>query len=171
MKNYFDIKCWVKQYFGLTKDDTTLDRTNNSLEFLWVWSIFEAKYLKSDETQSFNEQLVEFSQKYPVEKIHVDEIYSFFYKRYFCNGRITQCFKNLGLKKHWSNKLIQILRKQNPNDFEKLELVLLIIYKFRCNLFHGRKDPLLWKNFDKVFYQINKFLADLLEKRVISSRT
>ena len=42
--NYFNIKAWVKNYFGLASSDKSFENTNNSLEFIWVWSIFEHKY-------------------------------------------------------------------------------------------------------------------------------
>ena len=46
MTKKFNVKTWVKEYFGLSVNDKSLDNTNNSLEFIWVWSIFEHKYLK-----------------------------------------------------------------------------------------------------------------------------
>ena len=72
----------------------------------------------------------------------------------------------------------EILMKIQPSFFEKLSLIFLVIYKFRCNLFHGRKDPLLWKNFDEIFFQINRFLASFLDtkwnpatKKVLDQKT
>ncbi len=54
-EQYFDVKNWVKKYFGLSSSDKTFDNTNNSLEFIWVWSIFEHKYLKdSRANKSYN---------------------------------------------------------------------------------------------------------------------
>ena len=93
MKDYFDSKAWVKRYFNLNPSDKSLEETNNSIEFIWVWAIFENKYLKdSRHHESYNNQLKELALRFPVEKINVDSIYGFFYNRYYPNKRLTQFF-------------------------------------------------------------------------------
>ncbi len=162
--NYFDVKSWVKNYFGLNPSDKNLDNTNNSLEFIWVWSIFEHKYLKdSRNNKSYNEQLVDISKRIPTSKIGINTTYGFLHNRYFQKGRTTKFFGDLNFESKWQNLTRDILKKKEPTIEEKLKLILLVLYKFRCNLFHGRKDPLLWKDFDNVFFFLNKFLADLLD--------
>ncbi len=164
MPEHFDIKTWIKEYFNLTPNDKTFEETSNSLEFLWVWSIFEHKYLKdSRANKSYNEQLVDLAEKYPKNQIDINTIYGFLYQRYFPHNSLTRFYNNLKFEKKWHNLSKAILNKNNPTHTEKLTFILLVLYKFRCNLFHGRKDPLLWKNFDKVFYHFNKFLAELLD--------
>lgn len=164
--SYFDIKSWIKKYFGLHNSDQTFENTNNSLEFIWVWSIFEHKYLKdSRSNKSYNDQLVEISTKFPIDKIDIDKTYGFLHNRYFQKGKTTRFFGNLNFDKKWQQLTKEILKKSEPTQEEKLKLILLILYKFRCNLFHGRKDPLLWKNFDNVFFYLNKFIADFLDTK------
>ncbi|MBK7220036.1 MAG: hypothetical protein IPH94_01465 [Saprospiraceae bacterium] len=163
-EQYFDVKKWVKKYFGLNVSDKTFDNTNNSLEFIWVWSIFEHKYLKDSRTnKNYNDQLVDLSAKFPHNKIDIDTIYGFLHKRYFQKGKTTRFFWDLNFDTKWQKLTKEILKKKDPTKEEKLKLTLLILYKFRCNLFHGRKDPLLWKNFNEVFYQLNKFLSEYLD--------
>ncbi len=163
---YFDIKSWIKKYFGLNQSDNTFDKTNNSLEFIWVWSLFEHKYLKDSKTnKSYNEQLIELADKFPNKKIDIDTIYGFLYNRYVQNGKTTKNFGDLNFNKDWKNLCQGILKKSKPENKDKLIFIFLVLYKFRCNLFHGRKDPLLWKNFDITFYHFNKFLADFLDTK------
>ncbi|WP_341226101.1 hypothetical protein [uncultured Arcticibacterium sp.] len=163
-KSKFDVKSWVKKYFGLRSTDKTLDNANNSLEFIWVWAIFEHKYLRdSRDFKKYNDQLIDISAKFPIKKIDIDTMYGFLHKRYFQKGKTTRFFANLNFDNKWLKLTKAILRKQNPTPEEKLKFILLVLFKFRCNLFHGRKDPLLWKNFNEVFYYINKFLADFLD--------
>lgn len=170
-EQYFDVKNWVKKYFGLNASDKTFDNTNNSLEFIWVWSIFEHKYLKdSRANKSYNDQLVDISARFPHDKIDIDTIYGFLHNRYFQKGKTTRFFGNLNFDTKWQKLTKEILKKKDPTKEEKLKLTLLILYKFRCNLFHGRKDPLLWKNFDELFYQLNKFLSEYLDVKWIPKK-
>ena len=166
MNNHFDAKDWIKKYFGLTEISKTFDNTNNSLEFIWVWSIFEHKYLRnSNSSQGYNEQLICIAKLIPENMISIDTIYGYFHNRYFQKSKTTRFFNNLNFKTKWQKKTKEILMKIQPTFSEKLSLIFLVIYKFRCNLFHGRKDPLLWKNFDKTFFQINRFLASFLDTK------
>ena len=168
---YFDIKKWIKKYFGLSPTDTTFERTNNSLEFVWVWSIFEHRYLKDSRiNKSYADQLFDIAAKFPANKIDIDSLYGFLYSRYYRKGKTTKFFGNLNLESKWRNVAKEVLKKNTPTAEEKMKLILLVLYQFRCNLFHGRKDPLLWKNFDKVFFHLNKFLADLLDIKWTSNR-
>ena len=163
MTKKFNVKTWVKEYFGLSVNDKSLDNTNNSLEFIWVWSIFEHKYLKDSRTnKSYNDQLVDISQIFPKSRIDIDSIYGFLHNRYFQKGKTTKFFGNLNFDDKWKKQIKEILKKKEPSPEEKLKLILLILYKFRCNLFHGKKDPLLWKNFNDIFYYLNSFLANFL---------
>ncbi len=165
-EQYFDIKNWVKKYFGLNASDKTLDNTNNSLEFIWVWSIFEHKYLKDSRThKSYNDQLFELSSIFPLDRIDVDTVYGFLHNRYYQKGKTTRFFKNLNFETKWQRLTIEILKKQCPTKEEKLQFTFLVLYKFRCNLFHGRKDSLLCKNYNKVFYQLIKFLSEFLDSK------
>lgn len=166
MTNYFDIKVWVKKYFKLNPSDTTFDNTNNSLEFIWVWSIFEHKYLKDSRTnKSYNDQLADLSTKYPSNRIDIETLYGFLHNRYFQKGKPTRFFSSLNFENKWKKVALEIIKKAEPTEIEKLKFIFLVLYKFRCNLFHGRKDPLFWKNFDSVFFHLNKFLADLLDTK------
>jgi hypothetical protein len=163
-EKYFDVKKWVKKYFELSSSDKYLDNTNNSLEFIWVWSIFEHKYLKyGRDNKSYNEQLVDLSVKFPSDRIDIDTIYEFLHIRYFKEGKTTTFLENLNLNTKWQKLIEETLKKKDSTKVEKLKFIFIIIYKFRCNLFHGKKDPLLWNNFDEVFYHINTFLANFLE--------
>lgn len=168
MKKHFDVKNWIKRYYNLYSDDKVIDSTNNSLEFIWVWSIFEHHYLKDSRNhKSFNDQLVDVATNFPTDnfKIDINSPYGFFHNRYFNKGKTTKFFGNLNFDNKWQKRTKEILKNTNPTENEKLELILLIVYKFRCNLFHGRKDPLLWKNFEIVFFYINKFLSEFLDTK------
>ena len=169
---YFDVKNWIKNYFGLGNNSTVFENINNSLEFILVWSVFENKYLKdSKDFKSYNEQLTDFAKAFPLVKLDINTIYGFFYNRFIQHKKITPYYKDLGLKGETGDTVRKILKNQKPTDLQKLTLILLIIYKFRCNLFHGRKDPLLLKEFDDVFFNINKFLANLLDKKWTATKS
>lgn len=167
--HYFDVKAWVKRFFNLKQSDKIFDNTNNSLEFIWVWSIFEHKYLKNSENSiPYNSQLIDIAEKFNFKNIDINPTYGHLHNRYLKKGEPTTFFKNLGSGKKWEKtkrQILQILKKTEPTDIEKLKVILLVLYKFRCNLFHGSKDPLLWKNFDKMFYHLNKFLAAFLDTK------
>jgi hypothetical protein len=119
MANYFDIKIWIKKYFRLNQADKTFDNTNNSLEFIWVWSIFEHKYLKdSRSNNSYNDQLIDLAAKFPISKIDINTTYGFLYNRYFQKGKPTKFFGNLNFDNKWKKLTNEILKKTEPTTLK-----------------------------------------------------
>ena len=144
--NYFDVQKWIKGYFNLSLSDRSLDNVNNSLEFIWVWSVFEHKHLKNSQNDmSFYDQLVKISNKLYNDdlKVEVNEIYGFFYNRYFQNKKTTRFFADLNLNRKWNHELKNILTNSNPKELFNLQSIFTVIYTFRCNLFHGGKNIII----------------------------
>ena len=161
----FNVKSWMKKYYNLSKGNKMFEKQNSSLEFIWVWAIFENMFfLNDDDSLTYKKQLIELASKLEINDDNVNKIYGMFYKRYYSNQILSRFFSNLNLNKGYKNICKEILKKKKPLKVEKLKLILLVIYKFRCNLFHGGKDPLLLNNFEVVFEMINEFLCNVIEE-------
>ncbi len=164
MDNKINIINWLKRYFNLPYTTDAFEKVNNSLDFLWVWSVFEAKFLDhNDGAKKFGDQMIDLGEKYSTKFSELDDTFKFFFDRYFINGQVTDNFNRLGLRSKVRARVESILKASSPTNKDKLQFLFIVIYKFRCNLFHGSKDPLLWKDFDPVFYQINLFLIRFLD--------
>lgn len=164
MENKISIINWLKKYYNLPYTSDAFEKVNNSLDFLWVWSVFEAKFLDhGNDAKNFGNQMIELAEKYSTKFSESHDTFIFFKNRYFINGQFTDYFRSLGLSHNRKNTVESILTTSTPTNSDKLEFLFIVIYKFRCNLFHGLKDPLLWRNFDNVFYQINVFLMKFLD--------
>ena len=155
---------WLRRYYNLPYTSDAFENVNNSLDFLCIWSIFEAKFLEHGyNSKKFSDQMIELAEKYTPTFKEFDDTFIFFKNRYFVNNHFTDNFRNLGLKSKSKERVVSILSSSLPIYKDKLEILFIVIYKFRCNLFHGSKDPLLWKDFDDVFYHINVFLMKFLD--------
>jgi len=136
------------------------------LFFTLIWNSFEGSFF-FDNVELNNQTLVLLSQKSTsyIQERYVDELFDFFRKRYVLNNKITPTFKRLRFcyKKTSTNQKVEkivedTLLINNPSFEAKMKVILLIIYRFRNNLFHGVKSPLNLNKFEDIYGHINTFL-------------
>jgi hypothetical protein len=141
MSKEFD--SWLASYLGEKKSEVSLlirDRT--ALDFLISWSIFESDcfsgFCKLDEIKSYSVKLVE-SAKYRTGSI--SRYVEHFHERYQQN----KLYKNLMHKQKCKNAEIILSKKINDlEENEKVFLLVLVVYRYRNNIFHGNKGVSSW---------------------------
>lgn len=69
-----------------------------------------------------------------------DAVLQYFRDRYFPGGQQSDHFQNLHLRANDKPALVEaVLRGQNNDPIDRVASVLIVVYRFRNNLFHGAK--------------------------------
>ena len=110
-------------------------------EFSLLWSLFEAKSL--NEHGSAN-AILESARLWAEADLLTEHSFSrelaYFRDRYVANGEYTHHFHHLHLRENDAPDLVkQVLRHENASLEDIAAAVLIIVYRYRNNLFHGRK--------------------------------
>ena len=110
--------------------------------FLIAWSLLESRYF---EGFGYDKILSEFATKVTEDDAFQDKDFLEL-ERYF-HGRYQNkcCYKNL-MHKQSSEKLKGILSTKfdTLSDYQRIFMLLFVVYRFRCNIFHGNKGVGSW---------------------------
>ncbi len=109
-------------------------------DFSLLWSLFEAHKLNSAGTaasvRTFATQLL--AEGYDVHLL--DEQLAYFRNRYFADGAETHHFEHLNLRTSDSPAIVrQVLSGASSAPEDVLLTLLVVVFRFRNNLFHGLK--------------------------------
>lgn len=110
-------------------------------DFSLLWSLFESRVLntKGSVTNICNT----IQAWYDAGTLHVatfDKELAYFRDRYYANGAFTYHFDHLHFRKPDREALVRAVIEGNDNDpRNRVATVLIIIFRYRNNLFHGVK--------------------------------
>lgn len=116
-----------------------------AIRFLIAWSIFESKcfrgFAKINELPNFAKK---FSERTDFDFAVLHEPAALFHRRY----QDKQLYKNL-MHSQQSNELDSFLKRKfcDLNNYEITLMLLIVIYRFRNNIFHGNKGVKSWLGF------------------------
>jgi hypothetical protein len=134
--------------------------------FTFLWSLFEAQVMdnfarvglicaKADEWRDAGTLDAD---QYSIEL-------AYFRNRYFSNGTFTHHFMYLRLRPADQLDLVQsVLDGSNNNPRDQLVTVLMIVWRFRNNLFHGEKWSYQLQGQLENFTHANSVLMRLIER-------
>lgn len=154
-KNAFEISQWIDNYLHISIDTEEYVEVRN---FLILWNIFEAKWFKCNFGRN----------KSNIQNIHlasdiVNQTLQYLQRRYITNGSINERFMKLRLGNNDMTSVQCVLLGRSNNSCDIIKAIIMIIYRYRNNLFHGEKDiaslPIQKDN----FIYANKFLIACLE--------
>lgn len=153
---------WLKEYFD--RPDLNEESMRSLLHFSLLWNMFEHSYF-TDTNRLTVERLKSLAS---VSQTHLSQdetnyIYDFFKNRYFPQNKEDPRFRMLMLSKENHECCQEIFVSTTPSHLEKIEATLLIIHRFRNNLFHGRKNPKTLNIYEEPFAVINRFLIHFLQ--------
>jgi hypothetical protein len=117
------------------------EERNAIMGFSFLWSLFEAKALN---TYGNGDAIVRVSERWQeqgllTEQTFKDEL-AYFRNRYWRDGDFSHHFHNLHLRQGDKPDLVKRVLKDEAADLSELAAaVLIIVYRFRNNLFHGIK--------------------------------
>ena len=144
-KNASEISQWIDNYLHISIDTEEYVEVRN---FLILWNIFEAKWFKCNFGRNkSNIQTLQYLQR-----------------RYIKNGSTNERFMRLRLRNNDDTTSVQrVLLGLTNNSCDIIKAIIMIIYRYRNNLFHGEKAiaslPIQKDN----FIYANKFLIACLE--------
>jgi hypothetical protein len=111
------------------------------MEFSFLWSLFEAKALN---THGNGDAIVRVSERWQEEGLLTGQTFkselTYFQNRYWKDGDFTYHFHNLHLRPGNKPDLVKRVLWDETADLSKVAAaVLIIVLRFRDNLFHGLK--------------------------------
>lgn len=127
-------------------------------EFVVLWNYFERNVCEKDfKPDKVEEYVKQINQK------SIDGYYNYFRTRYVCNTSTNSHFEELfpttrGRKEEVKNLLLG----KEEASLDKTSAIILIVYRLRCNLFHGIKTADMLKRQEELFRQACMFLLDIL---------
>ena len=137
-------------------------------EFLFLWSLFEAKVL--NEHGSAN-RIVASSTQWASNGLLTVETFgqelAYFRKRYVADGQFSYHFDHLRLRANDEEELVRrVLVGEDGTLADIAATVLIIVYRFRNNLFHGKKWSFKLQGQLENFMHANKALKRAVELHV-----
>lgn len=156
---------WINQFF-----DNAIDLNNDGIErvknFALFWNMFEnfacSNFANVPKIESFIEKL---SERATINNEFVNPYLEYFIDRYTQNGTLN--IEGLQFRTNATDisakaKVVAVLSKQVETPIEILEALLLILLRFRNNLFHGNKQIVNLDTQVTNFTIANKLLAEVL---------
>lgn len=117
------------------------DEKSAIADFSLLWSLFEARVLNTMGSASAICNAVDAWQKAGVlDPAFLDEQLAYLRERYFANGDFTHHLDHLHLRNNDREPLVRAVINGSDNDpRNRVSAVLIIVFRYRNNLFHGVK--------------------------------
>lgn len=155
------VKIRLKYHNGLTIICTFLSIQKNMWRCgtLILWNLFEAKWFKCNFGRN----------KRNIQNIHLtsdifNQTLQYLQRRYITNGSTNERFMRLRLRNNDDTTSIQrVLLGLTNNSCDIIKAIIMIIYRYRNNLFHGEKAIASLPMQKDNFINANKFLIACLE--------
>lgn len=111
------------------------------MHFTFLWTLFEARVLK---TRASAKAIIEASRQWAGDGLLTMDMFgqelAYFRNRYVADGTFTHHFEHLHLRRNDAPGLVKkVLNSEEAEPEEVAAAVLIIVYRFRNNLFHGVK--------------------------------
>ncbi len=137
-------------------------------EFLFLWSLFEAKVLNEHGCAN---QIVASSARWASDGLLTAETFgqqlAYFRDRYVADGQLSYRFDHLRLRANDEEELVRrVLVGEDWTLANIAATVLIIVYRFRNNLFHGQKWSYELQGQLENFIHANKALKRAVELHV-----
>lgn len=108
--------------------------------FALLWSLFEARVLDTRANPPRILAAVQVWQNIaPLEIATLADALGFFRQRYFPDGNASYHYEQLNLHPDYLELATRVLAGADATNLEKLQVLLLIVYRLRNNLMHGVK--------------------------------
>lgn len=135
------------------------------LYFVFLWSLFEARALNRRGSESAIRRFVQnCHERNLVAEMPLEEELTYFQNRYCPEGQFTYRFEYLNFSRGEAMNLVEKVLRGEETDYQEVATaLLLIVYRFRNNLFHGEKWLYgIQGQFDN-FVQANRILIKSME--------
>ena len=157
----FDVTEWINSKLGSALDEKAIKSIK---DFSLVWNIFEDRACDNDPSLSMLEKFVDnISSLVAAEEITTNT-FEYFKKKYVDKDKINFRFTFLNLKKSDNPAFVEsTLLTKTPSFRDKALASLIIISRYRNNLYHALTDMTQIHEQKENFRIANRFLAITLE--------
>ena len=164
----FDELNWIITFFdnGVDLKTKGIDRVRN---FTLLWNLFETYACnKNANINSIKQAVDNINQSENITSETMSQYVDYFSDRYFnADGTSKQSFDGLKFDSRPNGKYVKefvkrVLIRQIVDPKEILKALLVILYRFRNNLFHGEKKVVSLNGQIDNFKVANHILADVL---------
>lgn len=135
--------------------------------FVILWSMFEDELYESDypTTRSQSQELHPIMALDITDNI-VDTAYNYICNRYHNHQSHIEGlgFRNNKMDVDEKQKLEEFMGQMPVSKDDKIRCVLIVIYRYRCTLFHGKKEITQENHKVDNFRNANAFLLECLER-------
>lgn len=134
--------------------------------FTFLWSLFEAQIMGNfARADVICTKIDEWREAGTLDADQYDVELGYFRQRYFTNGDFTHHFAHLHLRPADQPDIVKsVLDGSNNDPRDRLLTVLMIVWRFRNNLFHGAKWAYQLQDQHSNFTHANAVLMRLLEQ-------
>lgn len=135
------------------------------MQFSLLWSLFEAQALESSaSSNSILKKCQKWSQRGVLELDTLQCFLDYFKERYIEQGKPNDRFKHLHLRRNDKPELvINVLRGIETDLGNILAVLLIIVYRYRNNFFHGIKWAYNFRDQLDNFTNANRLLSMLIK--------
>jgi len=154
---------WINERFHSSLTEENLNSVN---DFLLLWSLFEKQICNNDAN---NNCLLRFAERDIdlFDIVVINRVYDYLRNRYIQNGHSTNRFQYLRLpNQRYIDYILETFLNPESTQTDKLKVSLLIIYRFRNNLFHGEKNILTIDSQTENFRHSNELLKNIIERKM-----
>lgn len=133
--------------------------------FVFLWSLFEAEALERNGNVNALVRIAEvWADRGALDEQSLSGELKYFQDRYYRDGSFTEHFGYLNLRAGDRRTLVErTMRNEETRPVERVAAVLIIVYRFRNNLFHGEKWEYQLEGQLENFRQANSVLVQAIE--------
>jgi hypothetical protein len=156
---------WISGFLSFRQELTGED-IESVRNFSLLWNLFEGLVCNKHASVAALENAVsDMQERHKLRTEDYDKFLKYFTNRYIENGEITRRFGRLNLRKGDRRELVEGVLKGDETAPEKVLLaILIIVYRYRNNLFHGEKSIYDLPNQIDNFRNANQLLMVFMEK-------
>lgn len=147
-------------FSGLHNEERTL-----LMHFTFLWSLFEGEVLNSAASVNTIKQAVQrWNQAGLLSPQTFAAAVGYFRERYYADGTFTYRFYHLHLERSGNPQIVRnVLSGQDSAPDSVISALLIIVYRYRNNLFHGEKWTYQLQEQEHNFSRANEVLMRAVE--------
>lgn len=156
---------WINNFLSL-KTHISADEINSILCFSLIWNMFEGLVCnKNASINSMENAVTELQQRGNLNIADYTDCLTYFTQRYVEDGIINHRFDHLRWRRNDREDLVKgVLEGRERNEARILLAMLIIVYRYRNNLFHGEKSLYDLHGQRDNFRTANQLLMNFMEQ-------
>ncbi|MDA2918474.1 hypothetical protein MYX76_03085 [Desulfobacterota bacterium AH_259_B03_O07] len=162
MNEQFNEFEWLKEYTGIHEDRMKFENIKN---FVFFWSLFETKVCKNNaNVKSISDSVDELANRREFIFEDYRDFFDYFRDRYTDSGKVNDRFESLNFRRPDKKEFVKDALEGDINKpYEIIKALLIIVYRLRSNLFHGKKRVETLNTQIENFKIANKLLSKVIK--------